>query len=90
MDKLKKFLMEEMHYDEDLAQSIIDNDEYACMGTPETYGQYLFENEIAIALDSYWETTLRSVIDFYDLGIADLNDINRFLIDGEIYEIYNF
>ena len=69
MEKLKKFLMEEMHYDEDLAQSIIDNDEYVCYGNPRTYGEYLFENEIAPALDSYWENTLKSIINFYDLII---------------------
>ena len=80
-------MIDNVGYTPEEADDIINNDEYACLGTAEEYGEYLFENEIAPALDSYWESTLRSVVDFYKLGMADLNDINRFEIDGEIYEI---
>ena len=88
--KLFLYMVDELDYTPEEADEIINNDEYACLGTPEEYGEYLFEEEIAPALDSYWENTLRSVVDFYELEMADLNDINRFELDGEIYEISHY
>lgn len=90
MEELLNFLINEMHFDEDTAQAIIDNDEYTCYGTPETYGRFLFENEIEPELDNYWASSLMKSIDFEKLAMADINDINRFIINGEVYEIYNY
>ena len=88
--KLFIYLIDGLGYTPEEADEIIDNDEYACLGTPEEYGEYLFEEEIAVNLDSYWADILRSRVDFYDLAMADLNDINRFELDGEIYEISHY
>ena len=90
MKELFDFLINEMHFDKDTAQAIIDNDEYTCYGTLEQYGRFLFENEIEPELDSYWGNTLSKGVDFEKLAMADINDINRFIINGEVYEIDNY
>jgi hypothetical protein len=90
MKELFDFLINEMHFDEDTAQAIIDNDEYTCYGTLEQYGRFLFENEIEPDLDNYWASSLTKSVDFEKLAMADINDINRFIINGEVYEIDNY
>lgn len=90
MEELLNYLINEMHFDKDTAQAIIDNDEYTCYGTLETYGRFLFENEIEPELDNYWASSLMKSIDFEKLAMADINDINRFVVNGEVYEIERY
>lgn len=91
MEELLNYLINEMHFDKDTAQEIIDEDEYTCFGTLEQYGRYLFENEIEPDLDDcYWTHNLKKSVDFVKLAMTDINDINRFVINGEVYEIERY
>ena len=91
--KLCSYLIDEMGYDPEVAIEIIDQDEYTCYGTPAQYGRFLFEYEVVPSfsgVDSWVIDNLKKSIDFEKFGLHEINDINRFLIDGEIYEIYNY